>query len=179
MKVLFLDRDGVVNEEVNYLYRTEDFRFARNALIGIKAFVALGYQIAIVTNQAGIARGYYTEEDYRKLTEFYLKKLEAHGVPILTVAHCPHHPEGVVEKYSYECDCRKPKPGMIDDIVNEWNVNKAESIMVGDKLSDIEAGLRAGIENCFLVETGHDLPHNLAQEIRVCNDLIEVSELCR
>jgi D-glycero-D-manno-heptose 1,7-bisphosphate phosphatase len=157
MKVAFLDRDGVINREVNYLFRIEEFEYTENCVEGLKTLRELGYELIIVTNQAGIAKGYYTEEDYHKLTKWYLADLRNKGVDILDVYYCPHHPYGTVELYSKACNCRKPKPGMFFNALTKYDIDMGGSIMIGDKTSDIEAAIDFGIPyvNCFLVLSGH------------------------
>ena len=175
MKIAFLDRDGVINKEVKYLYRIEDFEYTECCIEGLHALQELGFQIVIVTNQAGIARGYYTEDDYRKLTAWYLSDLRKEGIKILDVFHCPHHPEGAVQPYVGECDCRKPSAGMFQMANEKYNIEKAHSIMVGDKVSDVKAAVNFGLDptNCFLVETGHAL--NDVKGFTVCANLVGVS----
>jgi D-glycero-D-manno-heptose 1,7-bisphosphate phosphatase len=163
IKVAFLDRDGVINKEVNYLHRREDFDYTENCVEALKKLRLLNYQIIIVTNQAGIARGYYTEEDYQELTAWFLADLANRGVEVLDVFHCPHHPEGSVKGLAVECDCRKPKPGMLHKAMQKYNIDIEQSIMVGDKVSDADAGSRAGLENCFLVRTGHIIRGNFVK----------------
>ena len=155
IKVAFLDRDGVINKEVNYLYKIKDFEYIDNAIEGIKKLIDLGYIIVVITNQAGIARGLFSKEDYLLLTEWYLSDLGNYGVSILDVYHCPHHPNGVVKEYSYKCECRKPEPGMLYRAAREHNIDLSESILIGDKISDMQAGINAGLKSVFLVSTGH------------------------
>ena len=175
MKIAFLDRDGVINKEVSYLHKIEDFDYAENCIEGLKQLQELAFKIIIVTNQAGIARGYYTEADYLKLTSWYLSDLRGKGIEVLDVFYCPHHPDGSVPLYALECGCRKPSAGMFQMADEKYNVDKAHSIMIGDKLIDIDAAIRFGLEpgNCFLVATGHKLPDNI--ELRVFKDIIAVS----
>ena len=160
IKVAFLDRDGVINKEVNYLYKVEDFEYTENCIEGLKKIKALGYEIIIVTNQAGIARGYYTEDDYQKLTDWYVADLKNQGIDILDVFHCPHHPEGNIPEYSIVCDCRKPKSGMFEQALAQYNIDIDSSFMVGDKNSDLGAAKSAGIQQLYLVETGHPITEN-------------------
>ncbi|EGQ8315349.1 D-glycero-beta-D-manno-heptose 1,7-bisphosphate 7-phosphatase [Vibrio cholerae] len=155
MKIAFLDRDGVINREVNYLYRIEDFEFTPNCIVGLKRLIESGYKIVIVTNQAGIARGYYTTRDYELLTDWYCSELEKHGVNILDVFHCPHHPEGSVSEFSIECDCRKPNIGMLELAARKYDVDLHESLLIGDKESDLLAGKKFGLSKLYMVETGH------------------------
>ena len=145
-KALFLDRDGTVNIEKNYVFKTEDFEFTDGIFELIKSYQDNGYLIFIISNQSGIARGFYTENDYENLTTWMLRELDLNGIKITKVYHCPHHP-----KITGECDCRKPNPGMILKAINEFNINPSESVLIGDKKSDILAGENAGIgKNLFI-----------------------------
>ncbi|MEZ8356732.1 D-glycero-alpha-D-manno-heptose-1,7-bisphosphate 7-phosphatase [Vibrio splendidus] len=157
MKIAFLDRDGVINREVNYLSRIEDFEFTENCISGMKRLIEHGYKIIIVTNQAGIARGYYTIHDYEVLTKWYQEELSKYGIDILDVLYCPHHKEGSVAEFSFECRCRKPNIGMLELASTKYDVDLNESIMVGDKESDILAGINFGLSKVYMVETGHDI----------------------
>ena len=160
MKVAFLDRDGVINKEVNYLYKINDFDYTYRCVDGLKILNNLGYEIIVVTNQSGIARGYYTEEEYQNLTAWYLADLKKDGVNVLDVLHCPHHPDGIINSLAVHCNCRKPLPGMLFDAISRYEVDLESSLLVGDKLTDIEAGRRSGISNLYLVESGHVIPHS-------------------
>jgi len=139
-KAVFLDRDGVVNVEKNYVYKIEDFEFMPGIFDLCKKYQQEGYLLFIITNQAGIARGYYTEEQFHVLTDWMTKQFKSQGILIKKVYFCPHHPD-----FTGECECRKPNPGMILRAVEEFDIDLAESILIGDKESDIEAGKRAGI----------------------------------
>jgi len=152
MKVAFLDRDGVINKEVNYLYKIKDFQYTEKCVEALLCLQNHGFKLIVITNQAGIARGYYNFEQYQELTDWYVKDLAKYGVEILDVYHCPHHLQGVVEGLSIDCECRKPKAGMFIEAINKYNINTQESIMVGDKLSDIQAALSIGVSSAFLVE---------------------------
>ena len=145
-KALFLDRDGTLNVEKNYVYKIKDFEFIDGIIELIRKYQANGFLIFIITNQAGIARGFYSEDDYRILTEWMINELKSYGIEIAKVYHCPHHPD-----VTGECECRKPKPGMILKAINEFNINPSESVLIGDKKSDILAGENAGIgKNLFI-----------------------------
>ena len=148
IKTIFLDRDGVVNKEVRYLYRLSDFEFVIGILDACLYFQKLGYEIVIVTNQSGIARGYYNENDYMKLTEWMLGQFNDNGINILDTFYCPHGPESL-------CECRKPNPGMLIEAKNKYNISMRDSWMIGDKETDIEAANLAGITNTILVRSGH------------------------
>lgn len=151
-KALFLDRDGVINKEKNYLYKIEDFEFIDGVFETCRYFQEKGYLIVIVTNQAGIARGIYTEEDYQKLTKWMLNEFTKQQISIAKVYHCPHHPD-----FTGPCGCRKPGPGMILQAQQEFDIDLKNSILVGDKYSDVESGTVAGIKNNFLISTGHEI----------------------
>ena len=139
-KALFLDRDGTINIEKNYVYKIEDFEFIDGIFELIKSYQEKGFLIFIITNQAGIARGYYTEKDYKALTDWMIKQFRKKGINITKVYHCPHHPE-----ITGSCDCRKPNPGMILDAIKEFNIDPVNSVLIGDKKSDILAGRNAGL----------------------------------
>ena len=142
---LFLDRDGVINVEKNYVYRIADFEF----LPGIFDFCAtarrLGFRLTVVTNQAGIGRGYYTEADFQILTEWMLKQFAARDIVIERVYHCPYHPTAGIGTYRQESVDRKPNPGMIIRARDELGLDLARSVLIGDKDSDIRAGRAAGV----------------------------------
>ena len=145
MRVAFLDRDGVINRDSGYLYKSDDFEFTEGCLEALKLFQEQGYSLIIVTNQSGIGRGYYTETDYKKLTYWYLNQLQQQGIEVMDVFHCPHTPND-------GCDCRKPKPGMFYQAIKRYpTINFSESLMVGDKLSDLEAASAAGVGQLILV----------------------------
>jgi D-glycero-D-manno-heptose 1,7-bisphosphate phosphatase len=147
VKAAFLDRDGVINEDSGYVGRIKDFKFKDGIFELLKLLQNLGFTLFIVTNQSGIARGYYSEEDFYKLTEWMKEKFKKEGIEIKDVRFCPHHPD-----ITGECECRKPKPGMILDLAEKYNIDLKNSIMIGDSDRDIEAAKRAGIEKTFKVE---------------------------
>ncbi|MEK6659725.1 MAG: D-glycero-beta-D-manno-heptose 1,7-bisphosphate 7-phosphatase [Campylobacterota bacterium] len=146
-RALFLDRDGVVNVEINYLYKIEDFEFVDGILNLCKYYQDKGYIIIIVTNQSGIDRGYYSESDFNFLTSWMTKEFAKYGIEIKKVYYCPHHPD-----ISLSCNCRKPSPGMILEAQKEYDIDLKNSILVGDKESDIEAALSAGIIETYLFD---------------------------
>ncbi len=177
-KAAFLDRDGVINREVEYLHRIEDFEFIEGALEGCRRLQEKGYLLVVITNQSGIARGLYTEDDFQRLNAWMLQRLKEHGVEIAGVYFCPHHPTEGVGPYRTECDCRKPEAGMIEAACREHDLDAAASILVGDKASDAEAGRRAGVGRVFLVHSGHALStEDAALADHVCADLLEASAL--
>lgn len=146
-KALFLDRDGVVNEEINYLYKIEDVVFIDEIFKVCKFYQSQGFLIFIITNQAGIARGYFTENDFKTISNYIHQKFEDNGFHVEKTYHCPHHPD-----ISGPCSCRKPEPGMLFMAKEEFDLDLAHSVLIGDKLSDIEAGLNAGITHSYHIE---------------------------
>jgi rfaE bifunctional protein nucleotidyltransferase chain/domain len=152
-KAAFLDRDGVINKDKAYVHRWEDFEFVPGAIEGMRKLQDSGYTLVIVTNQSGLARGYYTEEDYLQLTKDLRQHLASHGVQLAGVYHCPHHPKGTVPAISVDCDCRKPAPGMLIKAASELSLSLPDSILIGDKPSDIEAARAAGVGRAYLVES--------------------------
>lgn len=146
-KALFLDRDGVINIELNYLYKIEDFKFIDGIFELCRHYQDLGYLIIVVTNQSGIARNYYDESDFEKLTTWMIEEFAKNGIKITKVYHCPHHPE-----ISGECSCRKPEPGMILEAQKEFDIDLKSSILVGDKERDIDAAIEAGICENYLFD---------------------------
>jgi rfaE bifunctional protein nucleotidyltransferase chain/domain len=152
-KAAFLDRDGVINQDRAYVHRWEDFEFVPGAIDGMRRLQQAGYALVIVTNQSGLARGYYSEEQYRELTRALLAELAHQGVQLDGVYHCPHHPKGSVPHLATDCDCRKPAPGMILQAARELGLSLADSILIGDKPSDIEAARAAGVGHAYRVHS--------------------------
>jgi D-glycero-D-manno-heptose 1,7-bisphosphate phosphatase len=164
-KALFLDRDGVINKEKNYLYKIKDFEFIDGVFKTCRYFQDLGYLIIVITNQAGIGRGKYSKNDFIILTDWMLQEFENQGIKISKVYHCPHHPA-----FNGECKCRKPKPKMIFDAQNEFDIDLKESILIGDKNSDIKAGINAQIGQNYLITTGHEIEYN-KYSVQILNNL--------
>lgn len=145
-KALFLDRDGVVNVEKNYLYKIEDFELINGIVEVCQHYEALGYLIIIVTNQSGISRGYYSGEDFERLSAWMIEHFKSLGVVITHIYHCPHH-----ESIDGACDCRKPQPGMFLDAQKEYALDMQNSVMIGDNERDIQAAIRAGVGTNILL----------------------------
>ncbi len=150
IKTIFLDRDGVINQEVGYLHKIEDFKFIDGVFEACLTFQSLGYQIVVITNQSGIGRGYYGEQEFHQVNNWMLAQFNTQGVNVLDVFFCPHGPED-------GCACRKPKPGMLLDAKEKHDIDMSRSWMVGDKEADVTAANAAGINNTILVKSGHDI----------------------
>ncbi|NVN97862.1 MAG: D-glycero-beta-D-manno-heptose 1,7-bisphosphate 7-phosphatase [Geobacteraceae bacterium] len=148
-RAVFLDRDGTINEESGYLHKIEDCRFIPDAIAAIARLKAAGFLVVIVTNQSGIARGYYTEDDLLRLHQYMEIEIVNGGGRVDGWYFCPHHPD-----FSDDCDCRKPFPGMLRTAADELEIDLASSWMIGDKIADIEAGIAAGCK-AALVRTGY------------------------
>jgi D-glycero-D-manno-heptose 1,7-bisphosphate phosphatase len=150
-RALFLDRDGVVNVEVGYLHRAEEVRFVEGIFSLCRSAMKLGYRLIVVTNQAGIARGFYTEADFHTLMDFIQAKLHAEGIQLDAVYHCPYHPEHGVGQYKREHEDRKPGTGMLRRGAREFDLSLADSVMIGDRCSDIAAANAADLRQAFLI----------------------------
>lgn len=173
-KALFLDRDGVINKEVNYLYRIKDLDIFPNITPVLKNAKEAGYLIILITNQAGIARGYYAENDYNILMEHINNYFKKEGVEISKSYFCPHHPEGR-GSYGIDCNCRKPKIGMIRQSQKDFGgIDLSKSILVGDKETDIQAGVNAGIGRLILVESGHEIDKEKTKATEIITGLWEL-----
>ena len=151
-RALFLDRDGVINEEVGYLSRREDVRFLPGLVPLCRAAQRLGYKLVVVTNQSGIARGLYSEADFTALMEWMREELRRDGVMLDAVYHCPYHPEHGVGAYRREHEDRKPSPGMLRRAALELDLDLSRSVMVGDRCSDVAAANAAGLWQAFLLQ---------------------------
>ncbi|ATV06208.1 D-glycero-beta-D-manno-heptose 1,7-bisphosphate 7-phosphatase [Fusobacterium vincentii] len=154
-KAIFLDRDGTINVEKDYIYKSEDLVFEEGSIEALKTFKNLGYILIVVSNQSGIARDYFTEEDLNIFNNNMNEILKKNGVEITEFYCCPHHPDGIGE-YKKVCECRKPNNKMIEDAIKKYNINREKSYMIGDKTSDIGAGLKSNLKT-VLVKTGYGL----------------------
>lgn len=151
-KYIFLDRDGVINIDTGYVYKWQFFEYCEGSIAALKKLIINDYNIIIVTNQSGIARGYFTEADYQLLSQKIRNDLNQYGIDILEIFHCPHHPSGKIKAYTTACLCRKPNPGLILKAAYKYNIQLQQSIMIGDKLTDIEAAKKSGIGTSYLID---------------------------
>ena len=150
-KAVFLDRDGVINKDKAYVHRWQDFEYVPGAVDAMRQLQAAGYALVIVTNQSGLARGYYSEQEYQTLSAALRQDLEHQGVQLEGIYHCPHHPQGVVPHLTQECHCRKPEPGMLLKAAQDLNLQLDASVMIGDKHTDLQAGRAAQVGRVYWV----------------------------
>ncbi|CAH9059304.1 D-glycero-alpha-D-manno-heptose-1,7-bisphosphate 7-phosphatase [Pseudoalteromonas holothuriae] len=177
-KAIFLDRDGVINVDHAYVHKIEDFHFIDGVFEACQQFVAMGYIIVVVTNQSGIGRGYYNEQQFATLSDWMCNEFAKHQISISKVYYCPHHPDKAIAPFKLDCNCRKPNPGMLYEAIEEFNINVSSSVMVGDKLSDIKAARAAGIKTAILVGSGHSLSDEAKDHAdNVCASLQQVPAL--
>ena len=148
-KAVFLDRDGTLNIDHGYVHKIDDFQFIEGSIDALKALKEMGYLLVLVTNQSGIARGYFSEDQFLQLTEWMDWSLADRGVDLDGIYYCPHHPEGKGE-YKEECECRKPKPGMLMKAAKDFNVDLEKSWMIGDGENDVLAGKNAGCKTVLI-----------------------------
>lgn len=156
-KAVFLDRDGTLNIDYGYVHKIDDFHFIEGSIEALKKLKEMGYLLVLVTNQSGIARGYFTEQEFLQLTEWMDWSLADRGVDLDGIYYCPHHPEAKLAEFKQDCDCRKPKSGMLLQAIEELNIDPARSIMIGDKIEDLFAGQGAKIRTNILVRTGKEV----------------------
>ncbi|MCC8403296.1 D-glycero-beta-D-manno-heptose 1,7-bisphosphate 7-phosphatase [Paraburkholderia sp. MMS20-SJTN17] len=149
-RALFLDRDGVINEDFGYVHRKEDCVFIGGIFELVRTANRAGYLVAVVTNQAGIARGYYTEAQFGDFMRWMQGEFLSRRARIDRVYYCPHHPEAGVGEFRKTCACRKPQPGMLEGARGEFDLDMQASILVGDKESDMDAAQRAGVGRRYL-----------------------------
>ena len=179
-KAIFLDRDGTINVEKDYIYKSEDLVFEEGTIEALKTFKNLGYILIVVSNQSGIARGYFTEKDLNIFNNSMNEILKKNGVEITEFYCCPHHPDGIGE-YKKVCECRKPNNKMIEEAIKKYNIDREKSYMIGDKTSDIGAGIKSNLKT-VLVKTGYglkDMEKINKNETLVCENLKDFSEVLK
>ena len=142
---VFFDRDGTLNVDKDYLCKIEDFEWLEDAPQAIQWANERGFFVIVVTNQSGVARGYFSEEDVRRLHAWMNEDLARFHAHIDAFYYCPHLPKGSVAAYAADCDCRKPKPGVVERACAEFGIDKSASLMVGDKPRDVECAEAAGV----------------------------------
>lgn len=153
-KVVFLDRDGTINQDKGYVHQIEDFEVIPGALEALKLLTEAKISIYIVTNQGGIAKGLYNLKDFESLTNYMLELFKENQIVVEGVLYCPHHPEGIIPQLSIACECRKPKNTLLKQVIDEKKIPLNNFALIGDKNSDVEAARSLGIKS-YLVETGY------------------------
>ena len=161
-KAVFIDRDGVINNDEGhyYIYKVKDFKLNNGIIEGLKMIQEVGFKLFVITNQGGVAKGEYTEDDVERVHGHFLQMMFDNDIRITDIYYCPHH--DAVE----ECDCRKPKPGMILQAIDEHQIDKENSFLIGDSERDILAGEAAGLKQCFLIKTNSSI-------LPVCESIIK------
>lgn len=173
IKAVFLDRDGTINVERDHVYRIEDFELLPGVIEALKLLTLHKIKIFIVTNQAGIAKGYYSEDQFRGLTEYIANLLEKEGITLEKTLYCPHHPEGCIPEYTKACECRKPNTELVEEVMTLYSYRCDEVAVIGDKNSDIEMGQRLGART-YLVLTGYGRDHkNSTHAENIADNLLD------
>lgn len=173
-KALFLDRDGVVNIEQGYVHSRDGFYFQEGIYELCRTAQALGYLLIVVTNQAGIARGYYTEREFLELTEWMIRKFAEQQIHIARVYYCPYHPVHGNGRYKYDSPDRKPKPGMLLRARDDFNLDLSSSVLIGDNLSDMLAAKAAGVGTKILLRPAGALSGEQEDDCHVSGSLQDV-----
>jgi D-glycero-D-manno-heptose 1,7-bisphosphate phosphatase len=177
---VFLDKDGTLIEDVPYSVDAARMQLADGAEEGLSRLSAAGYLLFVVSNQSGVARGYFEESALEDIEAALRSLLRDVGVDLTGFAYCPHHPAGKVERYRKDCGCRKPKPGLIVELAERHGIDLAQSWVIGDILDDVEAGRRAGCRT-VLVDRGHEtqwvlsttrIPHHIARDLRRAAEIV-------
>ncbi len=145
-KAIFLDRDGTINKDKNYIYKVSDFEYVEGAIAGLRKLYEQGFLLVIITNQSGIARGYYSEQDYHNLDNWMKQDLKDKGIEIAASYYCPHLPDGIVARYAMECNCRKPQTGLFWKAANDLKIDMNRSYAIGDKIRDLAICEESGVK---------------------------------
>lgn len=184
-KAVFLDRDGTINEEMGYINHASRFNIFKYVPEAIKILNDSDFLVFVVTNQSGLARGYFNEELLDSVHKSLIKQVEKNSAKIERIYYCPHHPQEGIAKYKIDCDCRKPKPGMINRAKTEFNINLDQSYIIGDRYKDIEFGRNLGLST-IMVLTGYGLGEYTYQKNiwpeqpdHVCNNLLDAANIIK
>ena len=173
---VFLDRDGVINKDIGYFSDPKKLAIFRSSLEGLRALQEAGFMLIVVTNQSGIARGLISEKDVQNLHDVMQHAFQKDGIFISGIIYCPHHPTEGINAYRTNCKCRKPSPGMIFQAAEKFNIDLNQSYLVGDRFSDIQAGINAGLKSSILLESKHEISQEeISKASTFCQDLAEAA----
>ena len=156
-KAIFLDRDGTINVDKGYVHKIEDFEFIPGVIEALRVLQSKGYLLIVITNQSGIARGYYSEEDFQKLNSYMISEFEKNGVVISDVLYCPHLPDAPIVAYRKSCNCRKPGLGLFEKAIDKWNIDLSRSYAIGDKERDLSICLNSECKGILFENNKLDL----------------------
>ena len=174
-KAVILDRDGTINVDKGYVHRVEDFTYLEGVIEGLKILQQDGYILIVITNQSGIARGYFSEDDYKKLEKWMINDLKEKGVKISASYYCPHHPQAVVDKYRKKCDCRKPGIALFEKAISEFDIDKDNLILVGDKERDVDFCMKyQSVKGIVIYSNEEQIKNNISY---VKGGLLEAAKL--
>ncbi len=174
-KAIFLDRDGVIVKDKNYTFKIKDLEFVQNSIKGLKKLNQENYKLIIITNQSGIGRGFYAEKDYFKFRFELYKRLRNKGITISAEYFCPHHPEKALRKYKRDCNCRKPKSGMLEKAAKDFNLNLEKCWFIGDRMTDIKCGKKVDCKTIHVL-TGYE-KKGLLEADYVAKNLVESANI--
>ncbi len=179
-KAVFIDKDGTLIKDISYNVNPDLIEFEAYAIEALRLLQESDFLLIIVTNQAGVALNYFSEEDLKKVHSHLKDLLEQNNITLSGFHYCPHHPQGNLALYSFECNCRKPAPGMLLNAASKMNIDVSESWMIGDILNDVEAGNRAGCRT-ILIDNGNETewkmnsyrkPHYSAKDLKQAAEII-------
>jgi len=172
-KAVFLDRDGTINIDKEYLYEISKFEFISGVKEAMLLLQDAGYLLIIITNQSGVARGYYSEKDVSKLNNWLKQALAEEGIIVSEIYYCPHHPEGEKKEYKKDCDCRKPRLGMFKKAINDFNIDINKSFVIGDKIRDLQICKTSNCKGYLLDNKGTS--QYLSSNVKIAFDLKEAA----
>lgn len=180
-RAVFLDRDGTINVEKHYLYKIEDFELLSGVIDGLRLLQDAGYILIIITNQSGIGRGYFTEEDFIALNDWMIRELKKRGIEIAKVYYCPHHPKAKIKKYRKVCSCRKPAMGLYERATKEFHIDLGNSWSIGDKIRDCAICEKTDCRGVLIAENEDEDVINAVKEgvyprIRYAEDMMEAAK---
>ena len=179
-KAIFLDRDGTINIEKNYLYKIADFEYLDGAIEGLRMMLSMGFLLILVTNQSGIGRGLYTELDFLKLDAWMKQDLEEKGVVITDTFYCPHYKDSIIKKYAIDCDCRKPKLGLFKKAVEKYNIDLSQSFAIGDKKRDLSICFVSDCRGFLICKSNDYLNNELTNversKVECCSSLLDCAK---